>query len=204
MSIINDALKKTQLSFKKKDKPPVQETKEEKPADQNTSNVYEKMYQKHAGQQSASIPGKGPIPGRGPVPPKSEKEVETDKKTAKLRSAKKWLKTSATVVIFLAVLSGGVFFALRLEPVQDFISSIRKESTSSRAYIAKRTPKKRTYKPGELVLNGTSLIDGKRVALINDEIYEIGETINGKKITSINLNQIKLSDNEKIITLRVH
>ncbi|MCK5260093.1 MAG: hypothetical protein KAJ70_03440 [Candidatus Omnitrophica bacterium] len=198
MSIINDALKKTQLSFKKKDKPPAQETKDEKSADQNTSNVYEKMYKKHANQQSASIPG------RGSVPPKSEKEIDSDKKAAKLRSAKKWLKTSATVVIFLAILSGGVFFALRLEPVQDFISSIRKESTSSKAYIAKRIPKKRTYKPGELVLNGTSIIDGKRVALINDEIYEIGETINGKKVTNINLNQIELSDNEKIITLRVH
>ncbi len=34
--------------------------------------------------------------------------------------------------------------------------------------------------------------------------YEIGEMVNGKKITSINLNKIELRDAEKIITLRVH
>lgn len=192
MSIINDALKKTQLSFKKKDKPPVQETKQEDPANQNTSNVYEKFHKQQADQRNASIPGKGP------------KGKEADKKTSALQSAKKWIKTSAVVAVCLLFLSGSFFLLSRLKPVQDFIRSIKKDSAPSRAYIAKRIPKKRTYKPGELVLNGTSLIDGKRVALINDEIYEVGETINGNKITSINLNRVELRNNEKTITLKVH
>ncbi|MCK5012342.1 MAG: hypothetical protein KAS66_00835 [Candidatus Omnitrophica bacterium] len=191
MSIINDALKKTQLSFKKKKKPP-EKKQEEKPADESTSNVYEKLYKKRQDQQNASAPEKG------------QKTKGTGKKTSTLRSAKKWLKTSATVAVCLIILSGSFFFISRFEPVQDFLRSVKKNSTSARTRIVRKAPKRRTFKPGEFVLSGTSLIDGKRVALINDEIYEVGEIINGKKITSINLNKIELRDNEKIITLRVH
>ena len=192
MSIINDALKKVQLNFKKTDKPPVQEKKQENPADQSTSNIYEKLYKKQTDRQNASAPGKG------------QKKKEADKKTSTLRSVKRWIKTSAVVAVCLLFLSGSFFFIARLQPVKDFFLSIKKTRSSSRAYITKHAPKRRTYKPGELVLNGTSLIDGKRVALINDEIYEIGEIINGKQITSINLNKIELRDNEKIITLKTH
>ena len=190
MSIINDALKKTQLSFKKKDKPP--EKKPEAPVEQNTSNVYEKFHNKQAAQQNASAPGKG------------QSQKAANEKVSTLRSAKKWIKTSAVVAVCLLFISGGFFFISRLRPVQKFFRSVKNNITPSRAYIARKTPKRRTYKSGELVLNGTSLIDGKRVALINDEIYQVGEIINGKKITSINLNKIELRDNEKIITLRVH
>ncbi|MBN1869874.1 MAG: hypothetical protein JW847_04780 [Candidatus Omnitrophica bacterium] len=192
MSIINDALKKAQLSFKKTTPAPAQEKKQEKPDSLTPSNIYEKLYQKRLDQQNPSVAGK------------VQKEKSTDKKTPPLRSAKRWFKVSATVVIFLLLISGGLFFAARLEPVQEFLQSLNKDRNSSRDHIARYIPKKRVYKPGELVLNGTSLIDGKRVALINDEIYEVGEVVDGKKITSINLNQIELSDNEKIITLKVH
>ena len=191
MSIINDALKKTHLSLKKTDKPP-EKKREEKPVDQSTSNVYEKLYKNQANQKNA------PAPGRSP------KEKEVDKKKSTLRSAKKWIKTSAVTAICLLFLAGSFFFISRYKPVQDFLRSIKKNSPSSQARIARKAPKKRAYKPGELVLSGTSLIDGKRVALVNNEIYEIGEVIDGKKITSINLNKIELSDDERIITLRVH
>jgi hypothetical protein len=184
MSIINDALKKAQISIKKTDKPP--EKKPEPKSEPSTSNVYEKLYQK---QESAV---------------KGQQEGKTaDKKSPGLRSAKKWVKTFAMVIISLAILSGSFYFLSRYKPVKDFLSSLRK-IPASRAYLPKQAPKRRSYKPGELVLNGTSLIDGKRVALINDEIYQVGEIINGKKITSINLNKIELQDDEKIITLRVH
>ena len=58
MSIINDALKKTQISFKKKEKPA--EKKQEAPAEQSTSNVYEKLYQKRQGPQGEPGQTKGP------------------------------------------------------------------------------------------------------------------------------------------------
>jgi hypothetical protein len=193
MSIINDALKKAQLNFKKTDKPP-EKKQEEKPADQSTSNVYEKLYNKNVGLKNPSVQTPERTPG----------DKGADKKTSGLRSAKKWIKTSAVIAVCLILLAGSFFFLSRYQPVQDFLRSAKKNSTSSRAHIVRKAPKKRTYKPGELVLNGTSIIDGKRVALINDEIYEVGETIDGKKITSINLNKIELSDSEKIITLRVH
>lgn len=136
--------------------------------------------------------------------PRNQKRNASDKKTSSLGSAKKWIKTAAMVAVYLLFLTGSFFFVSRYKPVQDFLGSLKKNKTPSRAHIVNQIPKKRTYKPGELVLNGTSLIDGRRVALINDEIYEIGEVIDGKKITSINLNKIELSDNETVVTLRVH
>ena len=192
MSIINDALKKTQLNFKKKNKPAEkQEEPQAAQADQSTSNVYEKLYQKQQDLQSASSAAR-------------RQQANTSDKSSTLRSAKKWIKISTTTAVCLLFLAGGLYFLSRFEPVQDFFRSIKRKTAPSRNYIARQAQKRRSYKPGELVLNGTSLIDGKRVALINDEIYQVGETINGKKITSINMNQIELRDDEKIITLRVH
>ena len=52
-------------------------------------------------------------------------------------------------------------------------------------------------------MNGTSLIDGKMVALINDQIYEPGEVVNGMSIISIEMNKVELSDDQKITTLHV-
>jgi len=190
MSIINDALKKTQLKFKKKDKVP-SKTPEPQP-EQGTSNIYEKLYKARTDQQNSSTPGQGQ---RGKI---------SEKTTPKPRSAKKWLAVAVIVIICLLCSYGSFFFLSRFPPFRNFFQTITKHSSYSRTRIVRRAPKKRKYKPGELVLNGTSLIDGKRVALINDEIYQIGETIDGKKIISINLNKIELSDDETIITLKVH
>ena len=74
---------------------------------------------------------------------------------------------------------------------------------SSRFQIAKHVPKKRVYKPGDLVLNGISTIDGKKVALINDEIYQIGEVVNNKTITHIGRDTVELRNDEKIFTIKV-
>ena len=92
----------------------------------------------------------------------------------------------------------------RLAPVKGFVSSIGGGNKDSSRYLFKKHEKKaRKYSANDLILNGTSIVDGASVALINDEIYEIGDVINGKKVISIGLDKVELQDDEKIFTLRV-
>ena len=46
-------------------------------------------------------------------------------------------------------------------------------------------------------------MDSKQLALINDEIYEEGSMVQGKKIMNISLNEVKLLDHGKITTLKI-
>jgi len=55
----------------------------------------------------------------------------------------------------------------------------------------------------EIVLQGIMIKDDKNVALINDEIYEVGETIKGKQILQIGVNSIQIKDRWKVKTLFV-
>jgi hypothetical protein len=186
MSIIDDALKKTQLVFTKADKVP--EKKPEFPPNQSVSNIYEKLYKAQADRKNQLALSRG------------KKEKTAVQEVTEPRPAKKWLIISSIIIVWLFCSYGGYILLSRLKPFQGLF---RANAKNSSGLIVRQTPKKRHYKPGELILNGTSLIDGKRVALINDEIYQVGETVNGKKITSISLNKIELSDNEKIITLKL-
>ncbi len=192
MSIINDALKKTQFSLKKKDKTPEPEKKPEAQANQGPSNVYEKLYKQQQEMKEVAAASN------------ESRQKPSISKASKPRPAKKWLQTSATIVVFF-LLTYGLFFVIsRYTPAKDYLDSIKNKSARSRTRIAQKTQKPRKYAAGELILNGTSLFDGKRIALINDEIYEIGETVDGKKITSISLNRIELRDKDTVTTLRVH
>ena len=87
--------------------------------------------------------------------------------------------------------------------MQEFIRYKTGKIKSSRHLIAKHIPKKRTYKPNDLVLNGISSIDGVKIALINDEIYQVGDVVNNKKIISISSDVVELHDDEKIYTIKV-
>lgn len=56
---------------------------------------------------------------------------------------------------------------------------------------------------GNLSIQGVMVIDDKPVVLINEEIYEEGEYIQGKRIISITLKEVKILDKNQIHTLRV-
>lgn len=56
------------------------------------------------------------------------------------------------------------------------------------------TESKKSAQPTDLVLNGIMTQQGKMIALINNKIYELGDEINGKKITKITLDRIELRD----------
>lgn len=192
MSIINDALKKTQMAFKrpkKKEKEKIQDSP--KPKDDGIINVYEKMYKdREEKEKTSSAHG---VPGK-----KSPKDKKAPHKS------REWLKTIFAAAFLIASISFSFKFLSGYEPLQDFIRSKTGKRRSSRFHIAKHIPKKRVYKAGDLVLNGISFIDGIKVALINDEIYQIGDVVNSKKITSINRDTVELRDNEKIFTIKVH
>ena len=58
--------------------------------------------------------------------------------------------------------------------------------------------------PGGLVLEGIMTTGAKKVALINNEIYETGDTVNGVKIVEITADHILISSGGAISALSVH
>lgn len=66
-----------------------------------------------------------------------------------------------------------------------------------------KTPSAKRNFPNNLVLNGTMVVDNQRVALINGEIYEVGDYINGKKIVDISLEKVDLLSGDDVISLSV-
>lgn len=66
-----------------------------------------------------------------------------------------------------------------------------------------KTPSAKRSFPDSLILNGTMVVDNQRVALINGEIYEVGDYINGKKIVDISLEKVDLLSGDDVISLSV-
>ena len=189
MSIINDALKKTQLNLKR----PKRKQKKEAEAPQDNgpkvSNVYEKLYKNRQEQQD----------------PNSKKIDSKQKSTSKKKDEKQKSRLSSYLKIFISLVCVlAIFIFLKnYQPLQDALESKLTSSSSRKPYQPRPATKKRRPKPGELILNGISTIDGKKVALINDEIYEIGGSINGKEIINIGVDRVELTDNRKIFTIKV-
>jgi len=155
-------------------------------------NVYEKMYKAKEEQLKSSTTH---------VISNSERKSQKSGKAP--RKPDGWFKTTMAAVFLIVSLSFAFKFLVGHEPLQEFISSKTGKTRSSRHLIVKHMSKKRTYKPNDLVLNGISFIDGTKVALINDEIYQIGDVVNNKEITSINGGVVELRDDEKIFTIKV-
>ena len=195
MSIINDALKKAQKSLTKTKKTIPEEPKNTPPKTfdgASISNVYEKLHKPQDGT------GKN-IPGNA-----RKNAADVVHMSPQRKPAFHWVKSAVVIIFYLACIAGGLFLASRYVPLDNVRAFFQKSKQKSRYPSPPPPVKKRQYKPGELVLNGTSIIDGKKVALINDEIYEMGELVNGMSIVSIGLDKVELSDDQKITTLRVH
>lgn len=54
-----------------------------------------------------------------------------------------------------------------------------------------------------LILNGIMMVGEKKVALINDEPHEVGDYVDGKKITAITLERVELLDGKETEILSV-
>lgn len=159
-------------------------------SNQDISNIYEKMYREKEEKKIS--------------PPQHIREnISPSQKSSTPRRAKNWFKVVGITILVGAILSVSYYFLTLNQSIRDTFRFAKKDRTPSRYLIARHVPKKRAYRPDDLVLNGISFVGGKKVALINDEIYEAGDIVNGKTITSIGLNEVKLRDDEKIFTIKV-
>jgi hypothetical protein len=56
--------------------------------------------------------------------------------------------------------------------------------------------------PVNLVLNGIMMDGSHRVAVINDQTYQVGDVIEGKKITSISIDHVTMQNGQSVFELR--
>ncbi|MFP4472249.1 MAG: hypothetical protein ACLFPX_00055 [Candidatus Omnitrophota bacterium] len=91
--------------------------------------------------------------------------------------------------IFLAA-----FFCLILAGTITYLIYIRGVSHQSPSASTIITSAQDQAEPIRLKLNGISRIEGRKVALINNEIYEQGQTVSGLTVESIAMGQVVLTD----------
>ena len=61
----------------------------------------------------------------------------------------------------------------------------------------------RHKKAATIIINGVMIKENKTVALINNEVYEVGETINGMKIVNITLDRIDFKYRGRVKSFKV-
>ncbi len=175
MSIINDALKKVQTNLVKK---------EQKEPPTNKVDIYAKLHKP-----------------REPQPPQ---DPSTTVNTNPILEKPESSPVTLPILIGAFTLIIGFLLAVLI-----FVSNpaLMKSKTVSSAPAASTveptvTPPK-VYGKDEFVLSGIMMMGDKRVALINNDIYETGETIQGRKIINITFDKVELQDGQKIIELSV-
>lgn len=200
MSIINEALKKTQAHLKEK-----------------TAVIADERFS-----------WRPPITEQPIIPPRpSEGFAQQPSPPMAKQITKKWhIIILAEIVLFLVaasvifVLQPRVFHAFLQPPAigptlqkSHAVSAQRPQvntsaspdglATSSANLAVNPSPTSWGSKPTDLVLSGIMMNQNKMVALINNEIYELGDEIDGKKITKITLNQVELRDDKGLTILDV-
>lgn len=152
MSIINDALKKTQTILKKTH-PPILPSKE-----------------------------KEPLP------------FKIKKKTVKAKTVKTKLNITPVFLAGILLLIMGSIFLLSL-----FRSPKKLIRSTNIPAVQPQQPvplPPRVFKKGELILSGTMDTKDTKVAIINGEVYSVGEKIQGKIIKAITLKTVILIDTD--------
>ena len=173
MSIIHDALKKAQKDLQKQD---------DLTPDDIAANLHAYDHQDAASQTSSQTSSK-----------------------------KNKVLVGLICVFFLAI---GIFTAINIGLFKESASSssevVQTQVKETTKKIAAFLPKKEVapapvvqQNDDTLQLKGTMLTNNKYVALINNEIYEIGEYIDSAKIINITLEKVELLDDTQIRTLYV-
>ena len=185
MSIINDALKKVQKSIEKN--PPAPKVPFF-PTNQNSdTNILPlpripKLFLDSPRTKAPQNPQIQPKLNRSSVA--SAMILPHQKKQQKILIA--LCGSICTILIFL---TGYLFYLF---------------GTTHPAAIVKPVEPKKVAKISEsIVLQGIMKMDDKNVALINDDIYEVGESVRGKKILSIAIDNVQIQDHRKVKTLYV-
>ena len=170
MSIIHNALKKTQQELDKNGK-------------KDISRIYDKL---RASYQ----------------PPQINKEPEENISTEGLKLPRKkkifpiFTLSVSTFILLVSALCLVYFFFYKQSSSSDLTASAKRK-----IYSQPVSSNPNMHEP--LVLNGIMLKGQKIVALINDDIYEAGEFVDGKEIIKITPEAVQLKDDTNIITLSV-
>lgn len=187
MSIINDALKKVQDNLEKK------QMENQEQNNKDISKLYDKLYQQNKEPQQSKEPLKLKET-QTPAPSKTTAPAPKPSKPSTPRTPKEpspFLKIFITLFCLIGIIAGVVFY-LSKHPVK---------TTKSRTSPAKPAPK-RTYSKNALVLNGTLEVENKKAALLNDQIYRVGDTVGTMTITAITLDYVEFQNGDQTIKLR--
>jgi hypothetical protein len=130
-----------------------------------------------------------------------------------------WTINKLLWALLLVILLGFTFynlFAYNVRTTENAIASsavasIKPPATANIASIhpstttvpIARTPMPPQAKKGELILSGVVEMDGKNFALINNEFYETGETVEGARITRITNDSIDILQKNKERTIKI-
>lgn len=171
MSIIHEALKKAQADLEKQE-------------NHGLTKMYEDLHR--------------------PSPKSKESSTITAPSKPSPTPTKSWLKIPLTLVCAFAlamVALLGIFLHLANKPLPLVPTPQNTPPNTTQPQFSKDKALPKPTQENPLILSGTMMTGDKWVALINNEIYEVGETVDGKKIININLDKVEIQDGEKIITL---
>lgn len=165
MSIIHDALKKTQNNLKK--------TRHDNTSKDTEQNI--------------------------PVPNILQKPDKPDEPTGIHISY-------SAILLFCLILStiilsiNMIIYFIKSKATPASKTQANKSSLSPRTSRSNIVPDAQHHEQS-LVLNGTLMADDKKAALINNELYELGESIGEKTINKISINEVELIDKNGNITV---
>ncbi len=213
MSIINDALKKVQANLQQKDSsqqstatPSIKSSPEKQPANTPSNPPSVKPIRKTlATIEQEEIQKKL----------QEQKKLQTLRKHARRKSSyvKLFLQFIFFVILLIGISMGACLYIPKYFPQFSFFLKRNNTLTHLKTKLTSFVPQKSTASPhpsspvqspeNALTLKGIITMNNKQSALINDEIYEEGSMVQGKEITNISLDEVKLLDNGKIITLTI-
>jgi len=142
-----------------------------------------------------------PIPGSAPTNTPGSSQTQSKKNESSR------LVMLIFTLIIVATITVIYYFFMNNNQAQKTIASIKtvlkpqKPETINKPTAQPFTVTSEAQPSVKLKLEGTMMMGDKRVALINGEVYQIGETINGMEILNINIEKVVLKDGENIITI---
>ena len=226
MSIINDALKKTQANFQNS-QPPSDKTQTKMDTTPPQDSALKKPQPPEIPDMSKYIPQKEKTESASPAvsfPPKLETLKTQNENKEQTETAKSNpLKTFFSIVFIILFLAGAAVAFYINAPLLSgkkanklTAVNVKREITKVAEAIpipevikeAAKIEKKETYPPpppppGTLVVSGIVAMGSKQVALINNEIYEVGDIVDGKKILNISLDQVEIQAGDSKQTIKV-
>ena len=186
MSIINDALKKVQQNIGNSGKKSSTETPF--PLNQDTLPPPVRIPKSLFGKQSNTNLATKPLS----VAEKAQSNSSTIAAVAVISEQRKYQKILVTLCGLICVTLICLIFYL----FYVFSTTHPNPNPAAPAVAAKPA------KPIDpIVLQGIMVRDNKNVALINDEIYEVGESVKGRKILNIDEDKVQILDHRKVRTL---